>query len=190
MNSPKTTQIANFQIQTGPIMWPVVIAVPQEDGPEQEVSLTMFRFRRPRAFESKAFIERQQKRYQAELARFTEKAADSLAKLGEEGIALAEKDARYAPEIIAMARDTNRVALSDEEFAAKQNEVFSMEAERKHWWLGWKPDSMKHESGRSLDFNDPDDVEYLFDSQPNLANAIDVAITEIHRGARQKNLKP
>ncbi len=171
-------------------MWPVTFNEAQPDEPEQEKTLTMFRFRRPKAFESKDYIERQQKRYQAEIGRFTAKAADALATLGAEAIDEAEKDARYDASIIALARDQSREKLSDEAFTEKLEALFSVAAERKKWWLGWKEGSLTHEEGRALDFADENDVRYLFDSEPKLEAAIDAAIAEIHRGARQKNLKP
>ncbi len=187
MSTP--TKLPEFTISRAPIMWPVNLFQPQEDGPEIEISMRM-RFKRPLSSDTKAYIEARNKRIERERKDMDERFAAPLRKMTQ-----AQRDAidpgLLSPDMLAAANAPEvETVLTDDERKARLDAIFDAEAYRAKWWLGWPVGTMKDAEGSPLDPDNTEHRAYLIEGVPGLEVAINKAIEEIMTGGRQKNSLP
>jgi len=192
MNPDEKKRLASFDTNLTPfIMWPVTVFMAQEDGPEIETTLECFRFYRPQREAAKKVFEARLAREKRATEFAKQKGARLLRNLDDDTI---DKGVTtFDPEIIALAKDRDRVILSDEEMAAELDRIWNADAERDQWWFGWKTDSIRDHDNNVLNYQNEEEraeyKRYLLGRVFGLQEAIDRAIAEMLAGGRQKNSK-
>ena len=187
MSTP--TKLPEFTISRAPIMWPVNLFQAQEYGPEIEISQRM-RFKRPLSSDTKAYVDARNKRIERERKDLDERFAAPLRKMTQE-----QRDAidpgLLSPDMLAAANAPQPdKELTDDERTARLDGIFSADAWRAKWWLGWPVGTMKNADGDPLNPDSAEHRAYLIEGVPGLEAAINKAIEEIMTGGRQKNSLP
>ena len=184
MSNPPT-----FTVALSPtILWPITFFMPQEDGPETEVSW-MFRFKRPLKTDSKTYVDALKRRNEREAKDFEDRMRTFRDLQFSAAKSIGTNEPPDATEVSAPTSVSADAGLTDDERAARLDALFDPAGWRNTWWKGWKAKSLVASDGQMLDPDNAEHRDYVLTIE-GVEEAIDRAIREMMTGGRQKNLLP